>query len=194
MPAYDYDSRNPSASSHPPARTPSPHSPDWVDVLAPHQEGLPVYLARPPPSSGRPMSAVEVVDSSAARRRGGGTAYEEPSSAAQDAYDGGKGEKEAAWTQSSGIGMESRYPPPPEAPTGRREFAAGGKAKDGKWSKLIPEKREPQSWVSPFAGWEGGRRAAGAASASAQLLSLGRRANSLPSLRLADLTSQGCRQ
>lgn len=167
MPAYDYDSRNPS-NSNAPQRSPSPRDPDWVDVLAPHQEGLPVYLARPPPSSGRPMSAVEVVDSSAARRRGGGTAYEEPS-AAQDAYDGGKGEKEAAWTQSAGIGMESRYPPPPEAPTGRREFAAGGKAKDGKWSKLIPERREPQSWVSRFAGRGGRGGAVGVAFVSAQL-------------------------
>lgn len=101
---------------------------------------------------------MQVVDSSAARRRGGGALVE--GVRMEDDYDGDKGEKgeKTAWP-SSGIGMESRLPPAPTESPGqhyptasRKEFAAGGK--EGKWEKLIPQRRAPQTWVSKvFFSW-----------------------------------------
>lgn len=138
-------------------RTPSPdRDPSWVDIdsLAPREPGLPLYLAR---SSQKPMSAVEIVDSSAARRRGGGPLIEGQAALGgevEQEYDGGKGEKQTGQWPVQGIGMESRYAPPPQqaafdgsgamgAPT-KREFAPRGK--DDKWAKMIPARKE--TWVS----------------------------------------------
>lgn len=152
---------SPDSSSFPPSsspdRSPSPSPPandrdrDWIDVLAPNEPGLPIFLA----NSRRNMnnSPGQVVDSSAARRRGGGSLYEGQvggglENDGEEDYDGGKGVKQPLWP-SSGIGMESRVAPPPGevvVPSGKREFAAAS-PRDGKWDRLIPERRQPQSWV-----------------------------------------------
>ncbi|KAL8277538.1 hypothetical protein RQP46_010093 [Phenoliferia psychrophenolica] len=102
---------------------------------------------------------VQVVDSSAARRRGGGGLVEGQANLGHahdpDSYDGGKGDKysaaqDGAWP-ASGIGMESRVAPTPGElvqPSGKREFSANQGQTHNKWDRLIPERRQPQSWAT----------------------------------------------
>lgn len=96
------------------------------------------------------IPSVEVVDSSAARRRSSALPYDDGRRARsdeQDFDDGGKGEK------VGGYAMEGMYgPPSPGLNGGGREFMARGvdSSRRSKWDKLIPENREPQTWVRTF--------------------------------------------
>lgn len=144
-----------------PSRSASPsptRTGDWVDPYAPNEAGLPLYKAR---SSNNPDQPMQVVDSSTARRRGGGPlvdAFSQPASSSEDDEgeqrrraeleedDGGKGEK-SSWPVT-GIGMEQQFNETIK-PSGKRQFDAMGTGrKDGKWDKLLPERRQAASWVS----------------------------------------------
>lgn len=138
---------------------PSTRDRDWIDVLSPNEPGLPIFTATRHSNGHSSMAnPVQVVDSSAARRRGGGGLVEGQANLGHahdpDSYDGGKGDKysasqDGAWP-ASGIGMESRVAPTPGElvqPSGKREFSANQGQTHNKWDRLIPERRQPQSWV-----------------------------------------------
>ena len=89
---------------------------DWVDVLAPHEIGLPTHNSTNMNSGFNSLSpGLGPEGISAARRRGGGlgvglSAREQEGEREMIEDDSGKGAKEE---RPSGIGMESRFPPEP---------------------------------------------------------------------------------